>query len=76
MELLSEKFGSLLKKALESPIKILGVIMLRDNQLTTELKDRSDTVVYFLDRQNFSQVEEKIKETIRGGVQDGRAKTS
>lgn len=76
MELLSEKFISLLKKALESPVKILGVIKLKDNQLTTEIKNRSDTVVYFLDRQNFSQVEQKVKETIRGGVEDGRAKTS
>ncbi len=65
MELFSEKFISLLKKALESPVNLLGVIKLKDDHLTSEIKSRPDTVVYFLDRQNFSQVEQKVKETIR-----------
>lgn len=67
MELFSEKFISLLRKALESPVSLLGVIKLRDNQLTAEIKSRPDTVVYFLDRQNFSQIAEKLKETIISG---------
>ncbi|MBT9145502.1 MAG: Nucleoside-triphosphatase THEP1 [candidate division WS2 bacterium] len=61
MELFSEKFIFLLKKALESSVKLLGVIKLKDNQLTSEIKNRPDTVVYTLDRANFHLVEEKIK---------------
>lgn len=66
MELCSEKFVSLLKKALESSVRILGVIKLKDNELTRKIKSRSDTLVFLLDGSNFEEVEKKIKEIILG----------
>lgn len=65
MELCSPRFVFWLKRALESSVRILGVIKLKDNELTQEIKNRPDTLVLLLDSSNFEEVEKRIKEIIR-----------
>lgn len=64
MELFSNSFKVFLEKCLDKN-KVLGTIMLKDNTYANKIKNRTDTVVYQLKRENTSEIEEKILERFR-----------
>jgi len=64
MELFSQKFKEILLAALDSPKPVIGTIMLRDNSFTRNIKNRRDTEVITLTRENFDEVKEQIKDAL------------
>jgi nucleoside-triphosphatase len=61
MELFSEKFREIILKALDSQKnKILGTIMLKPNPFCDKIKQRKDTKVFYLERENKERVKEEI----------------
>jgi len=61
MELFSEKFRKVILEALDTKNKILGTIMLKPNPFCDKIKERKDTKVFYLKRENFQKVKEEIK---------------
>jgi len=59
MELYSDSFREFVLYCLEQK-KILGTIMMRDNDFTSKTKNRLDTIVYQLTEKNRSQAEKDI----------------
>ena len=59
MELFSLKFKTFVERCLEQNC-VLGTIMLKDNNFTNKIKNRSDTVVYQLTEKNRGQAENDI----------------
>ena len=59
MELFSTKFKQFVEKCLEEKC-VLGTIMMRDNNFTSKIKNRLDTIVYQLTEKNRSQAETDI----------------
>lgn len=59
MELFSLQFKNLVYLALEQG-KLLGTIMLRDNKFTKEIKNREDTYVIELTKENRTSTKDKI----------------
>jgi nucleoside-triphosphatase len=47
-------------KALESQNKILGTIMLKENPFCDKIKQRKDTKVFYLTRENRERVKKEI----------------
>lgn len=64
MELYSEKFKKVVLASLESKNKILGTIRLKPNPFCDKIKERKDTKVFYLKRENKTEVKEKIKELL------------
>ncbi len=64
MELFSKKFIHVLRKALDSPTRVLGVMKLHDNPLTREVKSRPDTALYTLKRDNFDELAQELKNAL------------
>jgi len=60
MELFSNKFREVILKALDSKNKILGTIMLKENQFCDKIKQRKDTKVFYLTRENREEVKKEI----------------
>jgi nucleoside-triphosphatase len=71
MELFSEKFREVILKALDSKNKILGTIMftpyrihsgagLKENPFCDKIKQRNDTKVFYLTRENREKVKKEI----------------
>jgi nucleoside-triphosphatase len=60
MELFSEKFKEVVLKALDSKNKILGTIMLKENPFCDKIKQRKDTKVFYLEKENRKRVKEEI----------------
>jgi nucleoside-triphosphatase len=60
MELFSNKFREVILKALDSKNKILGTIMLKENQFCDKIKQRKDTKVFYLTRENREKVKKEI----------------
>ena len=65
MELFSKKFKETILKALDSKNKVLGTIMLKENLFCDKIKKRLDTKVFYLKRENFQEVKEKIKKLLK-----------
>jgi nucleoside-triphosphatase len=79
MELFSEKFKEVILKALDSKNKILGTIMftpyrihsgagLKPNPFCDKIKERKDTKIFYLTRENFQKVKEEIKELFKNNI--------
>lgn len=64
MELFSHSFKEYVMNALNQN-KVLGAIMLNDNDFTKKIKLRSDTKVFEINLQNREKVTNKIEELIR-----------
>lgn len=60
MELFSEKFKKVILNALESKNKFLGTIMFKSNAFCDEIKNRHDTKVFILERNNYKKIKEEI----------------
>ena len=60
MELFSAKFRKIILEALDSKNKILGTIMLKPNPFCDKIKERQDTKVFYLTRENREKIKEEI----------------
>jgi nucleoside-triphosphatase len=60
MEMKSEKFKKAVETALNSPILILGTITLKSNPFCDKIKQRKDTKVFYLTRENREKVKKEI----------------
>jgi nucleoside-triphosphatase len=60
MELFSEKFKEVILKALNLKNKILGTITLKENPFCDKIKQRKDTKVFYLTRENREKLKEEI----------------
>jgi nucleoside-triphosphatase THEP1 len=64
MELFSQSFKDFVMSALNQK-KVLGTIMLKDNDFTKKIKLRSDTKIFEINLQNREKITNSIKEIIR-----------
>jgi nucleoside-triphosphatase len=60
MELFSRKFREVILKALDSKNRILGTIILKENPFCDKIKQREDTKVFYLTRENREKVKKEI----------------
>lgn len=65
MELFSPKFRQIILKALNSKNKVLGTIMLKPNPFCNKIKERKDTKIFYLTRENRERVKEEIIELLK-----------
>ncbi len=65
MELFSEKFKSVLLRALNSPQKVLATIIERPNEFADRIKKRQDAKLIYLERGNFDLVFSEIRDWLR-----------
>ena len=63
-EMFSEKFREAVISALNSKNKILGTIKLTYDPFTNKIKQRKDTAIFKLTRENKTEIKKKIKELI------------
>lgn len=75
MELFSMKFREIISKALDSKNKVLGTIMLapyrirsgaglKENPFCDRIKERKDTKVFYLNKENRERVKKEIKKLL------------
>ncbi len=64
MELFSSNFKTFVLKSLDTK-KVLGTIMLRDNEFTRNIKNREDTLVFNLTKENRESVKKGIVELVK-----------
>jgi nucleoside-triphosphatase THEP1 len=64
MELFSSNFKKFVLKGLDTK-KVLGTIMLRDNEFTRNIKKREDTLVFNLTKENRESVKKDIMELVK-----------
>lgn len=60
MEMFSEKFKKAVISALDSKNKVLGTIKLTPSSFTDKIKNRKDTKIFYLTRENRQNIKEKI----------------
>jgi nucleoside-triphosphatase len=60
MEILSCKFREAVEKALNSQIPVLGTITLKSNPFCDKIKQREDTKVFYLTRENREKVKKEV----------------
>ena len=60
MELVSNRFRDIALKALDSPKIVLGTIAMKDTNFAKKIKDRKDTKIIRLTRENFGEVETHV----------------
>jgi len=65
MELFSEKFKKAVLKALNSENKVLGTIILKRNPFCDKIKQRKDTKIFYLKKENFQKVKKEIENYLR-----------
>jgi len=65
MELFSEKFKKVVLKALNSENKVLGTIMLKSNPFCDQIKQRKDTKIFYLERENFQKIKKEIESYLK-----------
>lgn len=65
MELFSLKFREVILKALDSKNKVLGTIMLKPNPFCDMIKQRKDTKIFYLTRENRKEIKKQIKELMK-----------
>jgi len=61
----SKKFKRAVLTALESQNKVLGTIMLKPNPFCDKIKERKDTKIFYLTKENFQEIKEKIKNLLK-----------
>jgi nucleoside-triphosphatase len=64
MEIKSEKFKRVVEIALNSQNKILGTITLKPNPFCDKIKERKDTKVFYLTRENREKVKKDVKKLL------------
>ncbi|MCD6506853.1 NTPase [Candidatus Poribacteria bacterium] len=64
MELLSERFMSVLMKALDSEKPVLATIMHIDNPFTRAIKSREDVELFVLTRTNYDEVKTQVLQSL------------
>ncbi|MEW6418648.1 MAG: NTPase [Nitrospirota bacterium] len=64
MELFSEKFKEAVLDALNSQNKVLGTITLKPNPFCEKIKQRKDTKIFYLTRNNREKIKEAIKKLL------------
>jgi len=64
-EMYSEKFKMAVSTTLDSKNKVLGTIMLKPNPFCDKIKERSDTKIFYLTRENFQKIKEEIKNLLK-----------
>ncbi len=64
MELLSERFMSVLMKALDSEKPVLATIMHIDNPFTRAIKSREDVELFVLTRTNYDEVKAQVLQSL------------
>lgn len=65
MELFSEKFKMAVLAALDSKNKVLGTIKFKRDHFTDKIKKRKDAKIFYLRRENFQEIKEKIKNLLK-----------
>jgi nucleoside-triphosphatase len=60
MEMKSEKFKMVVETVLNSPISILGTITIKPNSFCDKIKQRKDTKVFYLTRENREKIKKEI----------------
>lgn len=60
MELFSEKFKKAVETALDSKNKVLGTIKLTPDPFTNKIKNRLDTKIFYLTKENRQKVKKEI----------------
>ncbi len=65
MELFSEKFKKAVLKALNSENKVLGTIMLKRNPFCDKIKERKDTKIFYLKKENFKKIKKEIENFLK-----------
>lgn len=68
MELYSQEFKNAVIKALDSPNKVLGTIKISGNGFTDKIRDRIDTVVLKLTKDNKIEIKKKIRKLIFNNI--------
>ncbi len=64
MELFSKSFQDIVMQALDSPLVVLGTISAKDTAFTKKIKERQDTKIVTLTRQNFNEIKTYIERLI------------
>jgi len=64
IEMFSEKFKKVTLNALDSKNKVLGAIMLKPNPFCDKIKQRSDTKVFYLTKENRQKIKKEIKKLL------------
>lgn len=64
MELVSNRFRDIALKAIESPKIVLGTIAMSDTNFAKKIKDRKDTKIIRLTRENFNELETHVERLI------------
>ena len=64
MELFSSNFRTFVLKSLDTK-RVLGTIMLWDNEFTRKIKNREDTLVFNLTKENRENVKKEIVELVK-----------
>lgn len=70
MELFSKKFQDVAMEALDSPKLVLGTITAKDTVITKKIKERQDTKIITLTRQNFNEIETYLERLISKILKD------
>jgi nucleoside-triphosphatase len=65
MECLFKEFRDAVIKALESNSRVFGSIALKDNRFTKMIKERDDTLIIELNRENYKKVKENLLNWIK-----------
>jgi len=65
MELFSEKFKRIVLKALNSENKVLATIILKRNPFCDKIKQRKDTKIFYLKRENFQKIKKEIENYLK-----------
>ena len=69
MELFSKKFQDVATEALDSPKLVLGTITAKDTVITKKIKERQDTKIITLTRQNFMEIETYLERLLSRSLQ-------
>jgi nucleoside-triphosphatase len=69
MELFSQKFRTIIKKAFDSPRPIIAVIMLKSNPFADALKERGDTELFEITPLNRDSIPAAIAAKVRSCMQ-------
>jgi len=65
MELLSPKFKRAVLNALNSKNMVLGTVMLKKDPFCEKIKKRKDTIIFYLNKENFREVKKEIMNYIK-----------
>lgn len=64
MELFSRKFREIVLEALESKNKVFGTVMLKPDPFCDKIKERKDTKIFYLTKENFQKIKEEIEKNL------------